>query len=1044
MKKLLYTLLLLSLQLTTQAQDAVYLIGTDGTMEADHASATLQKDENGSYTGYVTFQNNWFAITTKLASTSDGWDDIKRYHFSADGMDICVGEEKGIFGNFKYYQDFLFTGRLFYTYWVKVTLNNNGNYGTIAIYEQKNDDPEYAEEEQKTELADIDLTSGTHAIVSVPAAGMLKQRLAAAAEAGDYDVVDFLTVRGKLGGADLAYLQEQKGWVSQLQYIDLSDVELVYDDEPYYTYVRNKTSGTFGGFQVYEYHTYTLSAENEEEAGDGGRTGVTSYSTILYRRNDLSYAFCNMPLLKQIKLPKQLKGIGECILSGTPVEKVEFPTAPEYVGDNAFYLSDFDYEGGCRLKGVALPSTVTRLGNYALMGIGFSTIDISKITELGEGCLQGTNISSVNLNSGITSIPAGAFSNCKWLTSVTIPGTVEVIGSNAFSDCAIKTLVMQEGIRVIGSRAFSGNDKLDDITVPNSLEEIGKFAFFGKLDYGVGQYHVPYIENMTAEDGVKYIGKVAYTFTGGSSIKIKEGTVSLADGFLTNHNPYGNSHSSEWGATVTLPSTLRILGKECLKDTPVSSIELPDNLEIIREGALANSKLRRVTIPKSVALIERGAFEGSSLVRVNYNAIDAEERYIERTDGSSGYTRIFPESLVRVVIGEGVRNIPASMFYACENLARVEMASTVETIGDHAFQNCSSLIHIDLPSSLKHIGDRALDCRNLQYVSSYIREPMALWVLGAEYISTSGSADVNPFGDMSYSSERGEDGKVTWNYYTSNQIPLLKVPNGTLSAYKAEKTWATVFLQTEQFDGASDAKAVSQTTTMSMSQTVTESTDLTSKMLGSVYATLDTEVSGDGYNASEGCLIINSTPTVDGLAAATANNADDLTMKNQFNGLMVKVPAGRGSITLDCQTLGSRAIYVKAGQDDPEQLESTSRSQQEIPYNVKKSTRIFIYGAPVSGSASSKASAMASTDATAYANDDAVKIYGLTVRVDAKMPLGDVNADSHVTMADANMVVGAFLGMAEVDIDAADVNGDGIITMSDANGIVNIFLSKAQ
>lgn len=51
---------------------------------------------------------------------------------------------------------------------------------------------------------------------------------------------------------------------------------------------------------------------------------------------------------------------------------------------------------------------------------------------------------------------------------------------------------------------------------------------------------------------------------------------------------------------------------------------------------------------------------------------------------------------------------------------------------------------------------------------------------------------------------------------------------------------------------------------------------------------------------------------------------------------------------------------------------------------------------------------------------------------------GDVDGDGNVTIADANMIVNYFLGIAQKNFnaDAADVDGDGRITMSDANAII--------
>lgn len=60
-----------------------------------------------------------------------------------------------------------------------------------------------------------------------------------------------------------------------------------------------------------------------------------------------------------------------------------------------------------------------------------------------------------------------------------------------------------------------------------------------------------------------------------------------------------------------------------------------------------------------------------------------------------------------------------------------------------------------------------------------------------------------------------------------------------------------------------------------------------------------------------------------------------------------------------------------------------SRKKLSIPYQVSKPTRIFVYAAKSETSATSTADVKARR--VAYANDDAVKIFGLTVNVDQKL-----------------------------------------------------------
>ena len=857
----------------------------------------------------------------------------------------------------------------------------------------------HAQNDDNTEIPDIDLTTGAHFTVNLPAAGTLKQRLTAAVFETDFDLVDFLTIKGKMGAADIAYLNAQEGLVSQLQYLDLSDVELVYDDGVYFERTYRTDGNTYGGIQTYRSDIYTLSEENKDEAGpdDNYGTGIIVTSTYC-RRNDLTYAFSGMKHLKQIKLPKTMKAIGERILSDVEnLEKVTLPTAPTHIGDYAF--------GKKNLKYFDLPESVESLGKYALAKVSFHSIDVSHIVQLGEGCLLQTNITNAQLNSKITSIPVKAFAGCTALTSVVIPGSVETVEEAAFAHSGVRSLTINEGVKKIGKDAFTGCPWLTDVTVANTIEEVGYNAFSGRdLEEYFSNGPTAWFDSQPAEDGVKYIGKVAYLFTGGNEIKIKEGTVSVADGFMKHSfgdlNYVEAQEQPEKITTITLPSTLKIIGDEAFVYTSISSITLPDALEKMGDRTFEDcKKLRRITIPANVTFLGERTFRGTGLVRVNYNAIDAPYPYINYEWGRTGYPEVFPESVTRVIIGEGVKSIPAGLFRNSKNLTRVQMASTVERIEAYAFSGCTSLESIDLPSSLKGIGTDALICGNLQTVTSYLNEPFSFTTDIRE--DTMREPDLDENGNQ----RKDEDGTPLWLYYTyvevtsstpfgiqrytylkddpnnitdyDSRLPLLKVPNGSLAAYQSDPSWAGIFEKIEEFESASDTEAIAESTSVSVSQSVTDNTDLSGSIVDGIYVTLDTEDSGDGYNTQEGCIVINSQTTAEGLAAATADGADDLTIKNQLQGLIFEVPAGKGKIKVDCQTLGSRVLYVKIGNDEPQKVQLGTRNTITFNYDVAENTRVFIYAADETQSARSN-----DIHRAAYANDNSVKIYGLTIEVD--------------------------------------------------------------
>jgi len=1005
MKKTISLIMFLLSCMTVWAQDVCYLIGTDGVFEANHASATLTKNDFGEYVGEVTFatyidgaslKTYEFTITTKLGETADDWDGIERYRYCPNPGDYQIGlnEEKELSTKHDYKQNLTLSlwgwEEMNPTRWVKVSLKSK-SVGSIIIYESKEEDPDTG---ATTDYTPIDLSQGVHFTVTVNEAGKLKQRLENAVFQTDYDLVDYLTVRGKLGGADIAYLQAQEGLVSQLQYLDISQVELVYDDEPYF-------QNGHGGFYSSHTNIFTLSAENYDEQGDGGQQGQVTVTSTICHRNDLSHAFESMKHLKECYLPKTLTAIGENMFSGTPIAKVGMPSAPTYIGDYAFENQNLWYEAPGTLDQIDIPSSVKSIGVNAFIGQPIKSIDVSHVTSFGEGCLSHTYIQSITLNDQVEMIPGTMFSQCTKLTAINIPANVVEIGSSAFSGCEkLATVTMGDKVKKIGAEAFSGCTSLENVTISSNIEEIGRDAFASVYYYGTVMSDIPWVAKQPNEGGVLYISKVAYKHLDGTDLNIKEGTVSLADGFV---NAKGLN-------SITLPSTLRILGRECFKNAALSSIDLPESLEKIGEGAFAavdggSSKLRRITIPKNVKIIESGAFYGTPLVRVYYNAADANYKDVEHTDGRFSYERIFPESVTRVIIGEGVKSIPNGLFYDCKNIARVEMPSTVERIGDDAFGNCSSLSRIDLPSSLKYLGSYAFGGSGLTKVDSYLTEPLdfssmmydgqltkndAQWEPGLAINGTKGW--YGPFKGTIYSDYSIDaEGNITWsNTYFEHygtKLPLLRVPNGSLADYQSHSLWAGTFEKIEQFDGASSAEAVEETTAVTVSNEVTEETDLSSTMLGSIFVTLDTEDSGDGYNASEGCLVINSTVSDEQLAAATADGADDLTVKNQFNGLIFEVPAGKGTISIDCQTLGQNAIYVKIGSNEPEKVETATKQTKTIPYDVVETTRIYVYAAMSDAGTKAAPSRAIGTKPrrAAYANDDAVKIYGLNINVDENL-----------------------------------------------------------
>ena len=125
-----------------------------------------------------------------------------------------------------------------------------------------------------------------------------------------------------------------------------------------------------------------------------------------------------------------------------------------------------------------------------------------------------TDVTSIVIEEGVTSIGNNAFYDCDSLTSVTIPGNVESIGERAFYHCDNLTdVTLQDGVKSIGRSAFIWCNNLTNIVLSNSITSIGGYAFKDCTS----------LTSITIPDGVPSIGDwTFYNCSSLTSIKIPD------------------------------------------------------------------------------------------------------------------------------------------------------------------------------------------------------------------------------------------------------------------------------------------------------------------------------------------------------------------------------------------------------------------------------------------------------------------------------------------------------------------------------------------
>lgn len=841
----------------------------------------------------------------------------------------------------------------------------------------------------------------------------------------DPDEVNGLVLTGTMNGEDLKFLADAQGLVGSLAYLDLEKVKFEYDETVYRTYSPSK-----GFHEEQKIYNYIFSKENRTEQVPAG-FGYKRYDCY---RNNLAWAFIKNENLVVVKLPENMTEVGEDIfgdcknLRGVKIpegvsrinkeafygcsilETINFPAKLTSVGDNAFSLCS-------KMELDNLPNSLLHVGQSAFCYVPLQALKLDRKVEIGAGAFSNTPITEIEMATPCDSILGGTFSDCPNLTKITIG----------------------EGLKYIGDKAFA-NSPVKEANLPSTLRDISSTAFTGYSSY------CPFVNDIQPENHIRYIGKVAYQCVDRDleEYTIKDGTVTLADNLFENWQ--GNA------TTFHIPASVEQIGSRVFAGTQIKTLpEMPGLKRIGDEAFYQCKNLKKVTIPETVEYIGGGAFYGcSNIWSLTYNAINAEcERLMESN---------IP--LEKIVIGDKVRRLPRgifsgreftevalpaclerideSAFRGCENLTTINLSDSIRYIGYDAFYGCSSLKNIHWPLRLTTIGSRAFRQTALETIS--LPEGVTSVGDGAFYICPFAKtvyipSTANVEGDINYyfELEEGVNCVITCMSpiphpqakYWNKGVAAIKVPAELVEQYKAQFP-----------DIADKVMAVNQVGAMdkdsktSFAAGISEEADLGDAVIGDVYVTVG---DGDGYDSTDGSIVLNSTMTaaeVAGIGSLAPGKSD---IANRFNGLIVKVNAGDGTMVIDCKTVGKNTLNVKVGEAEPQAFVKSDRGTIEVAYRVGKETCVYIYGAEqemADDAEAAKAHQVAAcrplsraAALSASASENCVKIYAVGV---------SQSTGINHTLIDGNSPIIGYYTLDGVKIEQP--NAPGIYVVRRANG----------
>lgn len=194
-------------------------------------------------------------------------------------------------------------------------------------------------------------------------------------------------------------------------------------------------------------------------------------------------AFAQNLRLTRCQLADSVQSLEEQVFQGcTALQSLHLP-------DHMDTLPDALCDGCSSLQQAVLPTHLRSIGKKAFHESGLQKILMpDSCIRLGAGAFSDCKrLTSVQVSLQLAIISEECFAGCMALTQFDFPFRLAEIRDRAFYGCtSLTNIVIPEGVRRIGEQAFACCDGLKTIRIPSSVQQIGENAFFSKAKRRLG------------------------------------------------------------------------------------------------------------------------------------------------------------------------------------------------------------------------------------------------------------------------------------------------------------------------------------------------------------------------------------------------------------------------------------------------------------------------------------------------------------------------------------------------------------------------------
>lgn len=280
----------------------------------------------------------------------------------------------------------------------------------------------------------------------------------------------------------------------------------------------------------------------------------------------------------------------------------------------------------------------------------------------------------------VTAIASEAFKDNDNVTSVTIPGSVQLIGYYAFDGCtALEKVIFSDPVDgadlTIRIDAFANCPKLSEAEIPATAAYVTGNIF----------KNCPSMTEIRVHEDNPYYFTDEYGVLFGPWVDYGEPQYDDANYALTGY-PAGRTGGYTVPDEVNGKKINQVWASAFRQTKGLTSIDFEEGITILGGNAFEETGLKEIVIPDTVTSLGASLFKNCTELR-------------------------------EVTLPDGVSAVPFSCFEGCTSLMRINFPDSITTFEIYAFKDCSSLTSMIMPSKLTSITLAAFEgCTNLQRV----------------------------------------------------------------------------------------------------------------------------------------------------------------------------------------------------------------------------------------------------------------------------------------------------------------------------------------